>query len=161
MGISRLPVQAQNRSHAVSAQRWRITVFPLLVILFAVMAFPHPARVAWLAAGLGAGGLLGRFGLRKTVFEATDEGLFYTPHAHLGIALSSLLVARIVHRFVEILFLDPNVPHGMEGFAQSSLTLSVFGLLAGYYIVYAIGLARWRASVIAAKRRRQSEPQNI
>jgi ABC-type dipeptide/oligopeptide/nickel transport system permease subunit len=138
--------------------RITLTIFPLLVILLAVTAFPHRERIAWLAVGLCAGGLLGVFGLRKTVFEATAEGFFYTPYAHLGIALSLLFIARIVYRVVELLLVDPNVPQGMEGFAQSSLTLSVFGLLAGYYIVYAIGLARWRARVIA-KQRRESENQ--
>ena len=32
-------------------------------------------------------------------------------------------------------------------FAHSPLTLSIFGLLAGYYIAYAIGLVRWRFAV--------------
>jgi hypothetical protein len=40
----------------------------------------------------------------------------------------------------------------MGDFARSLLTLAVFGLLAGYYIRYAIGLVRWRFGVLRAKR---------
>jgi hypothetical protein len=29
----------------------------------------------------------------------------------------------------------------------SPLTMGLFGMLAGYYVTYAIGLLRWRASV--------------
>ena len=42
---------------------------------------------------------LGILGLRLTRFETTGEGMLYTPSAHLGIALSTLLVGRIVYRF--------------------------------------------------------------
>ena len=43
--------------------------------------------------------------------------------------------------------------------AQSPLTLFVFGLLAGYYISYAVGLSLWRAKVLRAKRLRlEGEP---
>jgi hypothetical protein len=40
--------------------------------------------------------------------------------------------------------------------ARSPLTLAVFGLVAGYYISYAIGLARWRFRVLRAKREREA-----
>jgi hypothetical protein len=38
----------------------------------------------------------------------------------------------------------------------SPTTVVAFGLLAGYFIGYAIGLARWRASVLRAKRLREA-----
>ncbi|GAO24396.1 hypothetical protein ALISP_4216 [Alicycliphilus sp. B1] len=37
-----------------------------------------------LAGGLAAGWLLSRWAWRRTVLEATREGLYYTPHTHLG-----------------------------------------------------------------------------
>lgn len=127
-----------------------LTVFPLLLVLLATSAVAHPERLLVLAVALVVGGGLAVFGLRHTKFEATPQGLYYTPNAHLGIALSSLFVARIVYRFIELGSLDPSVfaagnPHAAD-FARSPLTLAVFGLLAGYYIGYAIGLLRWRAS---------------
>jgi len=82
--------------------------------------------------------LLGIFGLNKTQFEPSKKGLFYTPNVHLGITLSLLFVGRIIYRFVEVYTSDPGVSHGMSDFARSPITLAVFGLLAGYYIAYAI-----------------------
>jgi hypothetical protein len=133
-----------------------LAIFPTLVVLLALAAQSHPAGLWLLAAGLTAGAALGVFGLRKTQFEVTKQGLFYTPNAHLGIALSLLFIGRIVYRFVEVFVLSPNLPHGMDDFGRSPLTLGIFGLLAGYYIAYAIGLVRWRFGVLAAKRRREA-----
>ena len=121
-----------------------VVIFPLIIAMLALAALTHPERLAWLAAGLAGGAMLGVYGLRKTRFEATPQGFFYTPNAHLGIALSLLLVGRIAYRFVEVYALNPGVAYTSQDFARSPLTLSVFGLLAGYYIAYAIGLIRWR-----------------
>jgi hypothetical protein len=38
----------------------------------------------------------------------------------------------------------------------SAATVAIFGLLAGYYITYAIGLARWRYRVIRNKHEREA-----
>lgn len=133
-----------------------LSIFPALIGLLAFAAWPHPERLAWLAGGLAGGWLLALYGLSKTRFDPTPQGLFYTPNAHLGVALSLLFVGRIVYRLLEVLVLEPGLPRGTLEFAQSSLTLSVFGLLAGYYIGYAIGLVRWRARVMRAKRQRDN-----
>ncbi|MEO8525068.1 MAG: hypothetical protein ABI460_10135 [Caldimonas sp.] len=132
-----------------------LAIFPALILVLGLAAMAHVDRLAWLTAGLGVGALLGVFGLDKTRFEATPQGLFYTPNAHLGIALSLLFVGRIAYRFIEIYALDTAAPHDMNDFARSPLTLAVFGLLAGYYVAYAIGLLRWRFRVLRAKRKRE------
>jgi len=41
--------------------------------------------------------------------------------------------------------LNPGEPPMSDNFTRSPLTLAIFGLLAGYYKAYAIGLLRWRA----------------
>lgn len=133
-----------------------LILFPTLVLLIAAASFAHPARLFWLVVALACGGALGVFGLRHTRFEAIrGEGLFYTPHAHLGIALSLLFVARIGYRLYEVTLIDPQMPRSAGEFARSPLTILLFGLLAGYYISYAVGLARWRARVMRAKRERE------
>jgi len=129
-----------------------LTIFPALIVLLCFAAHLHPERLWWLAGGLFLGLLLGVFGLSRTRFEPTPQGLFYTPNVHLGIALSLLFVGRIVYRFVEVYVLEPAVFHGIEDFARSTLTLAVFGLLAGYYISYAAGLVRWRFRILRARR---------
>lgn len=133
-----------------------LAIFPVLLVLLGFAAHEHLERLLWLAGGLGLGALLGVFGLSKTRFEPTPQGLFYTPNAHLGIALSLLFVGRIAYRLFEIYAVEPTVQHGMGDFARSPLTLAVFGLLAGYYISYAIGLVRWRFRVLRAKREREA-----
>jgi hypothetical protein len=128
-----------------------LTVFPVLILLLGFAARAHVERLSLLAVGLICGVPLGVFGLRKTRFEPTPQGLFYTPNVHLGVALSLLFVARIVYRLVEVYAFEPAIPHGLEDFARSPLTLAVFGLLAGYYMSYAIGLVRWRFRVSRKK----------
>ena len=133
-----------------------LAIFPLLIVLLAWLTSAQPGRLAFLAAGAATGVPLGLFGLKHTRFEPTKQGLFYTPNVHLGIALSLLFLGRIVYRVVEIYALRTALPTDFSGFAVSTLTLCVFGLLAGYYMTYAVGLVRWRARVLAAKREREA-----
>jgi hypothetical protein len=122
-----------------------LVVFPLLLALLALGARNRPLVEVCLAAGAVAGIALGSLGLRLTRFEVTGEGTFYTPSAHLGVALSLLLVCRIAYRFV-----IGGIPGAGSGAppapqALTPLTLLLVGTLAGYYCTYAIGLLRWSA----------------
>lgn len=137
-----------GRQRLSTVRPWiTLAIFPLILLMLALAAAAHPERLALLAAGAAVGVGLGYYGLGKTRFEATSQGLFYTPNAHLGIALSLLFIGRIVYRMVEVMVLAPHLPQGAEDFARSPLTLLVFGLMAGYYLRYAIGLLRWRNSL--------------
>lgn len=136
-----------GRQHLTKWRPWlTMTLFPAIVILISLGALAQPLRLAALAAGIVAGAVLGMFGTRHTKFENTPEGLFYTPNAHIGIALSVLFAGRVVYRMVQLYSVDPNAQPNPADFASSPLTLSIFGLLAGYYVAYAIGLVRHRAS---------------
>lgn len=130
-----------------------VTLFPLLIAMLLLGALAHPLNAASLLAGVGAGGALGVYGLRLTKFEPTPQGLFYTPSAHLGIALSLLLVARIGYRLVQFYFAADAMDAGAGSymaFVRSPMTLIIFGTLAGYYVSYAVGLIRWRRRVVRA-----------
>jgi Protein of unknown function (DUF1453) len=142
-----------GRQRLSRARPWlSVVLFPLLIVALGAATLSRPEGFWVLAAGLIAGALLGVFGLTRTRFESTSEGLFYTPNVHLGMALSLLLVVRLAVRLVQVISADPQVvQHGTDGFAQSPFTLGVVGLLAGYYVAYAIGLLRWRFRVIAAR----------
>ncbi len=115
--------------------------------MFAIAALTFPMAEGALAVGIAVGIGLGVWGLQETKFEATPLGYFYTPNAHIGIALTVLLMARIGYRFYEIMVMtaDQAQTH-MQDFGRSPLTLLVFGTLAGYYVTYAVGILRWRAS---------------
>ena len=128
--------------------RTTLAVYSALLALICLAARSHPEQLWWLAGGLGLGSLLGLFGLGRTRFEPTPGGLHNTPHAHLGIALSLLFVARILYRVFEAYSDGTQAPRGLGDFAHSAPTLAVFGLLAGYYISYAVGLLRWRWRVL-------------
>jgi hypothetical protein len=95
---------------------------------------------------------LGVLGIRLTKFEQTAEGLFYTPSAHLGIALSALFIGRLAWRFLQLYSLDGQTPPpaGINDITHSPLTLVIFATLAGYYVTYAMGLLRWRRRVTRA-----------
>lgn len=89
--------------------------------------------------GLVPGALLGHIGLSLTRFEIKSEGHFYTPSAHVGVALSLIFIGRLIYRYVMLRGLSPATNH-VPAAAQSPLTLFIFGLLAGYYIVFYAGV---------------------
>jgi len=91
-----------------------------------------------IGGGLALGVVLGFFGLRLTQFEMTAEGHFYTPNTKIGIALSLLFLGRLGYRFLA-LRQTTGAPLTPPPF-QSALTYFIFGLIAGYYIVYYIGI---------------------
>jgi hypothetical protein len=127
-------------------RHWSAAIFfPLLLGLLAFAAIDRPFSLASLGGAIAIGIGLAIWGLKLTRFECTDERFFYTPNAHIGIALSLMLVARIAYRFYEVSTMPlPQGPAPMD-FARSPLTLVVLGMLASYYATYAVGLLRWRA----------------
>ena len=97
------------------------------------------AALGALFGGLVGGALLGLFGLHLTRFETTPEGRFYTPNPYIGAGVVTLLVARLAYRYLShsgaatVAQIDPRL-------AFTPLTMLSFGLLAGYYIAYFIGV---------------------
>jgi hypothetical protein len=121
-----------------------VVLFPTLIVLLSLSSIAHPMRALALLLGVAVGIALGIYGLRVTRFEVVPEGHFYTPSAHLGIALSMLLVGRLAYRFVQLGGFPPESgqapPADLVG---TPLTLVLIGMLAAYYVTYAIGLIRW------------------
>jgi cytochrome b561 len=125
--------------------KWRpwvtVTLFPLVLLLLAVLSRHQPPALWALAGGATAGIALGILGLKLTQFENTPTGATYTPSAHLGIALSTLLVLRIGYRFIQTS--QSVTPAAPPTYSNSPITLLIFGALALYYVTYAAGLIRW------------------
>jgi hypothetical protein len=126
----------------------RIVIFAIVACVLLAFSVAYPRVLIGLSLGLVLGVLSALAGLSLTRFEATPEGRFYTPNPYFGGALSILLVGRLVYR----LMVFSNFAQGSAqapGLMQSALSLFVFGLLAGYYIAYYIGvLARSRATPV-------------
>src|SRR4029077_4114975 len=100
-----------------------LAIFSIVLVVLAYAARAHIERLGWLAAGLTAGGLLAAYGLRLTRFEPTPQGLFYTPNAYLGIALSLLFFGRLLYRVAEVYAITRAASATPPAFASSSLTL--------------------------------------
>jgi hypothetical protein len=141
-----------GRQRLSTVRPWiTVVVFPLILVLILSTSLLHPMSAAAVLGAAAVGLGLGLLGTRLTKFEATPAGLFYTPNAHLGIALSLLLVLRIAYRVVMLQASGQGFdPQSMQ-MGTSPLTMAIFGTLAGYYVTYAIGLLRWRAQVSRAQ----------
>jgi hypothetical protein len=119
---------------------FRIVLFSLITILLAGVSHHQTRSMLGLAGGLAAGALVGLFGVHLTRFETTGEGTFFLPNTYLGIAVSFLLVARLMYR-VTLLYAVANETENKEpAFVLTPFTLFTFGLLAGYYITYYLGI---------------------
>jgi hypothetical protein len=115
-----------------------IVILSLVSVLIAVTSLQNTNLLLGFGGGVLLGALLGFAGLKLTRFETTDEGHFYIPNTHIGIALSVLFVGRVAYKYIvpghAATVQNPGVPF------QSPLTLFILGLTVGYYLVYQTGI---------------------
>ena len=137
--IGRQPVSAGRMQTRIV-----ILALALALVVFASRAVHSPELAGALLAGLAAGAALGYVGLRHTKFETTPEGSFYTPHTYIGVTVSALLIARVVYRFAANFPapLDAAQANGdpLASYQKSPLTLAIFGVVVGYYVLYYAGI---------------------
>jgi len=128
-----------------------ITVFSALSVLLIVASARHSGLLFGIIGGLVPGAVLGLVGLRLTRFETTPGGHFYIPNTPIGVGVSVLMAGRLIYRFMVLrdVAAAPNHPPVM----QSPLTFFIFGLMAGYYIVYQAGLFLHSRDLIGARRK--------
>jgi len=135
--FGRQPVQPMR-------MKFRIAILLLVGALLLLRGALGPQGGLAVVAGLGGGIALAWLGLRLTTFESTPQGNFYTPHGGIGLALSVLLLGRLVYRFFVIAPVVQDAHQaGMDPFAafqRSPLTLAIFALLIGYYVTYYIAI---------------------
>jgi hypothetical protein len=127
------------------SRTWRhrttLLFFPLLLGLLGLAAMGAPAALAALAAGLALGAPLGMLALGKTAFERVGDEFYFTPYAPIGVAVALLFMSRMAYRAWEFY---AHAAFTQHDFVRNPLTLLTFGILAGYYMAYAVGLLRWR-----------------
>ncbi|MGV8943387.1 DUF1453 domain-containing protein [Thermomonas sp.] len=117
------------------------------LLLMAGFAGGGSSMAGWgVLAGLAAGGILGMAGLRMTQFETVQGGHWYTPHPGIGLALTALMLGRLAYRFFAVRATAAAVAASdasvLANLQRSPLTLSIAGLLIGYYLAYNVGLLR-------------------
>jgi hypothetical protein len=116
-----------------------IVIISLVTVLLIAISAQFPNLLLALGGGILPGAALGFVGLRLTKFEVIEGKNFYTPNTYIGVALSLLFVGRMLYRFWS---LHEVVAHNQPPLFQSPLTFFVFGLVAGYYLVFQTGVLR-------------------
>lgn len=132
----------------------RIVILGLAAALLLLSPVGNDARLEMLAAmALGSG--LAWYALRLTRFQRRDTERYYIPNLYIGLAVTSLLVLRVVYRIVTVYPQMQQAGAASPGalpFAAryTPLTLATFGLVLGYYAVYYWGVIVLSRNAVAA-----------
>lgn len=153
-GIVRRVRRSFGRQPIQPARMWlRIGILTLAGgLVIATTGTRSAQMLEALIVGLACGVGLAYLGLRHTRFEVTPEGRFYTPHTYIGLAVTALLLGRLLYRFFYLPYgtdamADPN-QNLAATYQKSPLTVGIFAVLVGYYVLYYLGvLLRSRTGV--------------
>jgi Na+/proline symporter len=140
---SRLKKQMTRTRSIMSRHYTGVLVFGALLLVPLASLAHRPYALVALVGGGAMGILLGLYGLRRTRFEDTDEGYYFTPDQRLGVLVGMVLVARIIYLGIEI-YLNQGSNQPNPRFSDSPVTMYCLGLTAGYFAAYSAGLMRWR-----------------
>jgi hypothetical protein len=130
------------------SELWRhyatLAVMVVMLLAVAIQNLGSWVALAALLAGAVVGGLLGQLSMKKSRLENRADGFFYTQDRKLGLLVIMLFISRLIYRLFEAylhmhngLALDPD-------FLGQPITAWLFGLLGGFYGVYATLLVKWR-----------------
>ena len=124
----------------------RIGIFVMIGAPVLFFSLSDMTLLGALLGGFAGGAALAYLGLEHTKFEATGQGRFYTPHTYIGLFVSVLFLGRIVFRFLSVhagmdAAAHPN-QNPFDAYQKSPLTMSIFGVLIGYYVLFTIGILR-------------------
>ena len=139
----RLKSQMVRQRSILSRHYTGLLVFGALLVVPATSLGENPLSLAALAAGAIAGIGLGNYGLRRTRFEDTPEGYFFTPPMRMGILVAMLLVARVIYLGIEI-YMNQGSSRPNPRFSDSPVTMACLGLTAAYFATFSASLMRWR-----------------
>jgi len=115
-----------------------LVILSLVSMLMFSLLLEHTAALLGLGGGIVLGVGLGLVGLKLTKFETNDQGHFYTPNTHIGLALSVLFIGRVLYR--QWALHNGTVAASQPQLFQSPLTLFILGLNLGYGFAYYTGL---------------------
>lgn len=119
----------------------RMGIFAAVALLLGGAAAWHWPMLGALGGGLACGVPLALIGLRLTRFETKPDGhVVYVPNTLIGVALTLLLLGRLVYRFGALSSAMAAETMTVPPTFQSPMTFAIFGLTAGYYIAYYAGV---------------------
>jgi hypothetical protein len=138
------------RQESVMWRHWSGALFfPIALAASASSMLNNTLAVSLLGSATLAGGWLAFFALKKTHYEVLQRGYFFTPPVRTGMLVCMLFTARVLQIAVEFyLNRQSDFPKVIahDEVMQHPATVVTFGLLAGYFALYSIGLIRWRLS---------------
>ena len=140
---SRLKTQMTRQRSIMSRHYTGLLVFGALLLVPAANVLDRPYALLALAGGAVMGVLLGVYGLRRTRFEDTNEGYYFTPDQRLGVLVGMVLVARVIYLGLEI-YMNQGSNQPNPRFTDSPVTMYCLGLSAAYFATYSAALMRWR-----------------
>jgi len=140
---SRLKNQMARQRSILSRHYTGLFVFSVMLLVPATELLDRPFQLAALAAGAIAGIVLGNYGLRRTRFEDTPEGYFFTVPQRMGVLVAMLLVARVVYLGIEI-YMNQGSSQPNPRFTDSPVTMVCLGITAAYFATFSAALMRWR-----------------
>lgn len=140
---ARLKTQMARQRSIMSRHYTGILVFGALILVPLAQVISRPMELAALAAGSALGVFWGVFALRRTRYEDTQEGYWFTPPMRLGIVMAMVLVARILYVVFELYTLQGTGATPTR-FTESPLSMLCVGLTGGYFLAYSLGLLVWR-----------------
>ena len=139
----RLKTRMMRQRSIMSRHYTGLLVFGAMVLVPATELGDRPFALAALAAGAIAGIGLATVGLRRTRFEVSDDGYFFTPPMRMGILVAMLLVARVIYLGIEI-YMNQGSSQPNPRFSDSPLTMFCAGMTAAYFGTFSASLMRWR-----------------
>jgi hypothetical protein len=139
----RVKSQMTRQRSILSRHYTGLLVFGGMVLVPLAELGDQPFSLAALAAGAVAGIGLGTYGLRRTRFEDTSEGYFFTPPMRMGLLVAMLLVARVIYLGIEI-YMNQGSSQPNPRFSDSPATMFCVGLAGAYFATFSASLMRWR-----------------
>jgi hypothetical protein len=139
----RLKTRMTRQRSILSRHYTGLLVFGAMVLVPIAELLDRPLSLAALALGAIAGIGLATYGLRRTRFEDTSEGYFFTPPMRMGVLVAMLLVARVIYLGIEI-YMNQGSNQPNPRFSDSPATMFCLGLSAAYFGTFSASLMRWR-----------------
>ncbi len=134
----------QARPWLITFNFWGTLVSTAMFAVFAAIAgFWWPGAWQYAALGWGAGLLIGVLGHALTRFEAGPQDLFYKPNTWLVLALTAMIVVRLIAGMVQGWQASVNgVAWPQTGWLSHAGLLAMAAVLIGYAGMYALLLRR-------------------
>jgi hypothetical protein len=119
----------------------RIGLFALVCLALAPRSISSGSSLLASLAGAAGGIAIAVFASRHTRFEWQGGQLYYLPHTYSGVAISLLLVGRILYRLISVYATGGPDFAGTaavspDSMVQGPLTLGLLFVVVGYYVYY-------------------------